>query len=84
MAERTADGIRRFTLLRSEGHQIRLTTVRVAGFRVRIVVGCRCTRERLLATDGQQDHWALCNQLQHDPAAGDFTPVDETTGAVLR
>ena len=80
MAERTADTLRWFTLLRSEGHQIRLTTVGVAGFRVRIAVGCRCTRERLFATDGAEDQWALFNQIEHDPAAGEFTPVDETTG----
>ena len=79
----TPDG-RRVTLLRDTGHQIRLVIRRS-----RIHVTCRCQEGKALfwalpAEGSDEDMWRTYNtRIPHDPAAGVFIPIDETTGEPL-
>ena len=79
------DGYRRpprQTATTTDGHQIRLTDD--PGRRgLRVTCTCQDGRTAPWAVpvpytgDG---HWKVFNDIPHDPAAGPFTPLDETTG----
>lgn len=68
------------------GHQIRVVT-RKGSMRIRITCLCQLDRPSPWAppsTGTDAGDWRLYNDLPHDPAAGDFTPVDTATGVTLR
>ena len=71
----------RQTVAVTGGHQIRLDDDNRRGLRV----SCTCQDGRLapwapLTPYGGDGHWRVFNDIPHDPAAGDFVPVDEATG----
>ena len=69
----------RQTLMATTGHQIRCKRGRGTQA-AHVVIGCRCGAPARVSADGVCDWWAIYNHLTHNPAAGDFTPLDEATG----